>query len=59
MYQQQNTTENYLYQSHLPELKEFTICFWIKLDSLGEQKPTIVSIATEGEWLSKTIKFVD
>ena len=58
MYQQPNIIEKYLYQSHLPELKKFTICFWVKLDPFDKGKPTIVSIATESEWLSKIMNII-
>ena len=58
MYQQPNIIEKYLYQSHLPELKKFTICFWVKLDPFEKGEPTIVSIATEGEWLIKIMNII-
>ena len=50
VYTQEDTVEKYLYQSGLPEMTEFTICFWLKPDSDEvPQDQFILSLATKGK----------
>ena len=47
VYTQEDTVEKYLYQSDLPEMSEFTTCFWLKIDSNEiPQDQYILSLAT-------------
>ena len=50
VYTQEATVDKYLYQSDLPEMSEFTICFWLKMDSDEiPQNKYILSISTSGK----------
>ena len=45
VYKQEGSTDAYLYQTNLPKLQKFTICFWIKRTVGGNrEKKCLLSI---------------
>ena len=51
VYHQDESINLYLYQSGLPEMSEFTVCFWLYRESNSLPSDMfVVSIAVEGLW---------
>ena len=56
VFHQERTINKYLYQSSLPQMKEFTTCFQLKTaQENGISDDYIVSVATPGNYLFKFI----
>ena len=53
VYVQKDSTDAYLYQDNLPELSEFTICFWLNRDkNSAPVDDYLVSLAVSGEYIA-------
>ena len=60
VYEQELTTEKYLYQSGLPKLEALTACFWLKLnDRIRGKTLAVVSLTTPGEWTIPNTHFYE
>ena len=47
VYEQERTTDKYLYQEGLPALTSLTVCFWVKLNNL-DNEAYLFSVAASG-----------
>ena len=53
-YKQQYSINDYLYQTDLPTMAEFTICFWFngQADDDGRDDDWLISVATPGNLIN-------